>query len=88
MMNGYGMGGGGWIVLTLVWVLLLVVIVVAVVRIFPARDDRSAQTGEPFALPVPERPLEILDRRLASGEIDLETYDRVRERLVEAARGR
>jgi putative membrane protein len=88
MMNGYDMGGGGWIVPTLVWVLLLVAIVVVVARIFPGRDDRAAPPAEPLAPPVVERPLEILDRRLASGEIDLETYDRVRERLLETARGR
>jgi uncharacterized membrane protein len=39
-------------------------------------------------VPALERPLDILDRRLASGEIDLETYDRLRERLSEAAKGR
>ena len=88
MMHGYDMGGGGWIAPTLVWLVLLVAIVVVVGRIFPARDDRAAPPAEPLAPPVAERPLEILDRRLASGEIDLETYDRVRERLLDAARGR
>jgi putative membrane protein len=87
MMDGYGMGGGGWILMTLVWVLLLAVIVIAVVRIFPGRDDGPGQRLPPPAA-TPERPLEILDRRLASGEIDLETYDRLRERLGDAARGR
>jgi putative membrane protein len=86
MMDGYGPGGAGWIVMGLIWVLLLAVIVVALVRIFPGRDDRPA--AAPLQVTPPERPLEILDRRLASGEIDLETYDRLRERLAEAARGR
>jgi putative membrane protein len=88
MMHGYDMGGGGWIVPALVWLVLLVAIVVVVSRIFPARDDRAAPPAEPLEPPVVERPLEILDRRLARGEIDVETYDRVRERLLEAARGR
>ncbi len=86
MMDGYGAGGAGWIVMSLIWVVLLGTIVVVLVRIFPGRDDRPAATPPPVA--PPERPLEILDRRLASGEIDLETYDRLRERLVEAARSR
>ena len=86
MMDGYGMGGGGWVVMTLVWVVVLVVVVVAVVRIFPARDDRP-EPPRGWAAPS-ERPLEILDRRLASGEIDVETYDKLRERLAEAAHDR
>ena len=86
MMDGYGPGGAGWIVMSLIWIVLLAAIVIALVRIFPGRDDRPA-AAPPQAAP-PERPLEILDRRLASGEIDLEAYDRLRERLVEAARGR
>ena len=85
MMDGYGMGAAGWIVMTFAWLVLLVVIVVVLIRIFPSRND-----GAPSASPdaPSERPLEILDRRLASGEIDLETYDRLRERLVAASRGR
>jgi len=86
MMDGYGPGGAGWIVMSLIWIVLLAAIVIALVRIFPGRDDRTA-AAPPHVAP-PERPLEILDRRLASGEIDLETYDRLRERLVEAARNR
>ncbi len=86
MMDGYGMGGGDWVVMTLVWLVVLVAVVVAVVRIFPAREDRPEPPRE-WATP-PERPLEILDRRLASGEIDVETYDKLRQRLAEAAHDR
>lgn len=84
-MDGYGMGGG-WVVMTFVWLLVLVIVVVAVVRIFPARDDRPEPPRE--WAPPPERPLDILDRRLASGEIDVETYDRLRQRLTQAAHDR
>ena len=83
MMDGYGMGGIGWVVMTIVWLLVLVIVVVGVVRIFPAREDRPQPPGE--GAPPPERPLEILGRRLASGEIDVGTYDKLRQRLAETA---
>ena len=38
-------------------------------------------SAEPRALGEPEEPLEILDRRLASGEIDVETYEQLRSKL-------
>jgi putative membrane protein len=87
MMDGNDMGAGGWIAMTLVWVLFLGLIVIVLLRIFPGRDDRATPPASPV-VPAPERPLDILDRRLASGEIDLEAYDRLRERLSEAAKGR
>jgi uncharacterized membrane protein len=41
---------------------------------------RSLGTREPSQR-ISERPEEILKRRLASGEIDAETYDQLRSRL-------
>ena len=80
MMDGYGMGGIGWVVMTIVWLVVLAAVVAAVVRIFPARDDRPEP---PRAwTPPSERPLEILDRRLASGEIDVDTYEKLRRTLA------
>lgn len=76
MMDGWdGMGTGGWILMTFFWVLLLAVIVWAVAQLFPARTGRESEAPE-------ERPEEILDRRLARGEIDAETYDTLREKLL------
>ena len=74
MMNGYNMGTGSWILMVLVWMALLAIIVWAVMRIVPGR----AATGGGS----PERPLEILDRRLAHGEIDANTYDQLRAKLT------
>lgn len=76
MMDGwYGdMGAGGWLLMTLFWVALLGVIVWAVASLFPSR--RESADGLPA-----ERPEEILDRRLARGEIDQTKYDELRARL-------
>ena len=81
MFDGFhaGMGAGGWILMSLFWIALLAVVVWAVVRIVPSRS------GEPQSVSsssMPEEPLEILDRRLASGEIDVKTYDELRSKLT------
>ena len=73
MMDGYDMGSGGWIMMILFWTVLLAVIVWAV-RYVPR--GRGATGTRP-----PEQAREILDARLARGEIDTETYDRLRAKL-------
>jgi len=77
MMNGWygGMGAGGWILMTVFWVGLIAAIIWAGARLF-ARPD---SVGNPVG--VGERPGEILERRLANGEIDAATYDALREKL-------
>ena len=75
MMDGWdGMGVAGWLLMTVFWVALLAAIVWAVASLFPARgtSDSAERT---------ERPEEILDRRLARGEIDAATYDELRGKL-------
>ncbi len=52
----------------------------AIVRLVPSRDDDVREPRRSAAEP-PEKPLEILDRRLASGEIDIETYEQLRSKL-------
>ncbi|HVC87948.1 MAG TPA: hypothetical protein VNC40_11055 [Gaiellaceae bacterium] len=82
MMNNWygGMGAGGWLVMSVLWVVLIAVIVWAVANLFP----RGGRNGDNLA----ERPEEILERRLASGEIDAATYDTLRGKLREAHTGR
>ena len=66
---GHNMGFGGgfmWII----WILLIVAIVWLVIVV--AKQDRSSR--EPS-------PREILDRRYAQGEIDDETYERIKKEL-------
>ena len=77
MMDGWdGMGGAGWFLMTVFWVALIAAIVWAVANLFPGRG-----ASEPTSAERSERPDEILDRRLARGEIDSSTYDELRSKL-------
>lgn len=82
---GYGMGSGGWILMALFWIALVALVVWAIVRLAPGRSEPSGQAREQVEKPRErvEEPREILDRRLASGEIDVETYEELKEKLRE-----
>ncbi len=83
---GGGMGPGMWVFMGLFWVALIALIIWLVVKLLPSK----AQPAAPPVLPqvaAPESPLEILDRRFARGEVDLETYKAQRAALVEARGG-
>jgi putative membrane protein len=87
MMNG-GWGAMtpfGWVFMLVLWVVVIGGVLWAVARIFPGSSQAQA-SGTPAA-PAQEDPERLLERRLASGEIDAETYDQIRERL-DAARQR
>jgi len=79
-MNGWhgGMGAGGWILMVVLWVVLIAVIVWVIARLLPTPRGSSATSVEPSDA---EAPLAILDRRLARGEIDPETYESLRKTL-------
>lgn len=83
-MNGWygGMGAGGWIVMSVFWVVLVALVVWAVANLL----GRGSRDGG--RVDWAERPEEILDRRLASGEIDAATYEALRGKLREAHLGR
>lgn len=80
---GGGMGWAGWVFMGLFWIALLALIIWLVIKLLPG-TSRSAPPGPPQA----ESPLDILDRRFARGEIDLETYQAQRAALIEARGGR
>ena len=84
MMHGWydGMGAGGWIAMSVLWVALIALVVWAVSSLLGRGTPRSERVD------LAERPEEILDRRLAAGEIDAETYDALRGKLREAHAGR
>ena len=69
MMGSYGNGMGslGWLGIGAFWLLLLGLIVWLVIRLLPGRGARTpAPTGDSA--------VEILDRRLAKGEIDVPAW--------------
>lgn len=74
-----GMGWGGMIGMVLFWVVLIAAIVWAVSRLLPGRHVSGGQAGSGQ-----ERPEDILDRRYARGEIDLDTYQAQRAALASA----
>ena len=84
MMGGWnnGMGAGGWGLMMFAWVALIAVVVWAISRLFPTRADGNS--GKQVA----ETADEILDRRLARGEIDTDEYARLRDALVAAHGGK
>ena len=78
---GNGMGATGWLGMGVFWFVLLGLIVWLVVRLLPGSGEGTTRyTGESA--------LEILDRRLASGEIDVETWQAQRAALQGALRDR
>ena len=79
MMYGWdnGMGAGGWVLMILAWVVLIGLIVWAIARIFPALSGGGARREDANA----ETPQQILDRRLARGEINTDEYARLRDAL-------
>ena len=79
--GGMGWGGmpfGGMIGMVVLWALLIAAIVWAVLRLLPGRH------AAPGPGPAQDSPEEILDRRFARGEIDLETYQAQRDALSRA----
>jgi putative membrane protein len=74
-----GMSAVGWLGMLLVWALLVVAIVWALRELRPGGDHETPAAAGPQS----EDPLAILDRRLASGEIDPDTYDELRDKLAE-----
>ncbi len=79
-MGWSGMSAGGMIGMVVFWLVLIAVIVWAVSRLLPGRRARH---GHPEPQETPE---EILDRRFARGEVDLETYQMQRAALASARR--
>src|SRR5512140_1459319 len=77
--SGGGMGYGAWMFMGLFWLLLLGLIIWAVVRLLPDRRGDGARRDV-------DTPEDILDKRFARGEIDLETYQARRSALA-AMRG-
>ena len=76
MMRWYGSGMGpvGWIAMGLFWLILLGLIVWLVIRLLPGSSGRTSR-------PSGESAAEILDRRMARGEIDVPAWQAQRAAL-------
>ena len=76
MMSGLGMGYGffGWLMMLLLWILIIAGIVFAVRWFF----DQGSQKGSR----VEETALDILKKRYASGEIDKEEFETMKQELM------
>ncbi len=78
---GGGMGAFGWLGMGLFWLVLLGLIVWLVSRLLPgSRDDQPTRS-------VGESAVEVLDRRMANGEMDMGTWQAQRSALLTAQRG-
>lgn len=82
MMNGYGTGGGGWIVMLVVLAALIGLVVFAIVRLSGGGHGATEDGGAGQAGPTAR---DLLDRRLARGEIDPETHRAIADRLAHGA---
>ena len=80
MMDGWdtGMGALGWTLMIVLWVVLIALIGLAIARLMTS-EGRSGTEQRLEERPGPRR---LLDERLARGEIDLETYERLKEALT------
>ena len=78
MMGGYGVGwGGGWgLAMGLGWIIPIVVIGLVIWMVVFVRQSRRADSVGDSAYA--DRSLSILKARFAKGELDRETYQRVR----------
>ncbi|MDP1721036.1 MAG: hypothetical protein Q8L08_08600 [Candidatus Nanopelagicaceae bacterium] len=74
--DGYGMDGGSFLLMGLMW-LVIIGFGIWLVTWIARRDQRGVPGYERT-----ETPRQILDRRFASGEIDAEAYSRARK-LIE-----
>lgn len=79
MMYGNQWGWNAMMLMPVVWIALVAIIVWAVVRLTRTTNHDRATTHEGSSR---EGPKEILDRRLASGEVDAATYTQIRDQLA------
>ena len=77
--GGGGMGALGMVGMGLFWLILLGLIVWLVTRLLPASGEQPNRTTG-------ESAVEILDRRMANGDIDTQVWQTQRAALLSAQR--
>jgi putative membrane protein len=73
------MSAVGWLLMALLWGGFLAVIVWAITRLFPRGRSRTGELDAPGG---GESAGSVLDRRLAAGDLDEDTYLRLRTDLT------
>ena len=84
MMWGYGFSWGGMFLMMVgatLWIALVVVLIWALIR-WLNRRTASPMPTHTSTPPIGPSALEILNQRFARGEIDMATFEQMRERLV------
>jgi putative membrane protein len=76
--HGYGMGGGMWLLTILFWVIFLA----GVYLVLRGLLDKKSGPGS-TSHPIDESALSILQKRFARGDIDEETFKRMKQGLEE-----
>ena len=76
---GGGMGAFMWLGMALFWLILLGLIVWLVIRLLPGSSGPPTRAAG-------ESAMQILDRRMANGEIDIEAWQAQRAALLAAER--
>ena len=79
--SGGGMGSLGWLGMGVFWLILLGLIVWLVVRLLP---DSGSGNGSSAARGAGDSALDILDRRLANGQLDMASWQAQRAALLGA----
>lgn len=77
--SGGGMGSLGWLGMGVFWLIVLGLIVWLVVRLLPDSGSRSSRSP---ARSTDDSTLEIRDRRLANGQLDLPSWQAQRAALI------
>ncbi len=72
MMDGYGMGGGWWLLGLVFWILVIIGLVLLIKYLW----ESSAAKREP------ESALELLKKRYARGEISKEEFEEKKKDLL------
>ena len=77
MMHGFGFGIGGFLGMVLVWILLIVGSVWLIKALFSGGINRSTDRTNQE-----EKPIDILNKRYARGELNKEEYEVMKQDLA------
>ena len=77
MMHGFGFGIGGFLVMVLIWILLIVGAIWLIKALFSGDISRSSGNNKQE-----EQAIDILNKRYASGELNRDEYEVMKQDLI------